>query len=170
MRMDSIGVPWSWTVVGICFLGLSDIAVADPFRCQHQTAAPVPVLTCSDAGSSTQPQSAWVTLRKMPAWGTHAGLTIIDLCLRENTNSGGVKSSVLSVDAPANELKNLMSGNCKRRFCTDKRKAFSFLLNSFPFPVGWTSISFQLGIQTQSFSITCDEFTESISGLEGEMS
>jgi hypothetical protein len=168
--MDFIVVPWKWTVVGICIWGMSDVAVADPFRCQHQAAAPVPVLTCSDSGSSDQPHSAWVTLRKMPAWGTHAGLTIIDLCLKDNDSSGVGKLPVLSVDAPANELKSLLSGNCKRRYCTDKKKAFSFLLNSFPFPVGWTAISFQLGIQTQSFSITCDEFKESTSGFEGEMS
>lgn len=169
MKTDLVGVSVGWTVVSLCCTSLSPSAFADAFRCDHQVSAPVPVLVCTDQAARAEDRSAWVTLRKMPAWGTHAGLTIIDLCLKDVKGKDNDAIPKLSVDASADDVKKVTSGDCKRRYCTDKKRAFSFLINSFPFPVGWTAISFQFGLQTQSFSISCDEFTDSISGQGGHL-
>lgn len=169
MKTKMVGVSMGWMTAVLCGLCLSPSALADAFRCEHQLSAPVPILSCTDQNSAGTGQSAWVTLRKMPAWGTHAGLTIVDLCLKDELNSDDGRIPKLAVDAPPDDLKKVTTGNCKRRYCTDKKKAFSFLMNSFPFPIGWTAISFQLGFQTQSFSISCDEFTETIDGRGGNL-
>lgn len=165
MKRHSIVVT-AWSMVSVSFLpSVVSQASADVFNCEHHLSAPVPVLICTDQSSSPSGQSAWVTLRKMPAWGTHAGLTIIDLCLRDDgTSQGGLEPTLVVNDY----LKTPLAGSCKRRYCTDKKKAFSFLLNSFPFPVGWTAIKFKLGAETQSFSISCDEFRDSAELQQGE--
>jgi hypothetical protein len=101
-------------------------------------------------------------MRKMPAWGSHAGLTIIDFCLKPLGTGKSDDVALKVFDGKAIDQKNRPSGACKRRYCTDKKRAFAFLLNGLPFPVGWSVISFKLGIQAQSFSISCDELSDAV--------
>jgi len=142
--------------------GLVLPAAAEVFQCDHRTSAPVPALVCTDRQTTSTNQAAWVSLRKMTAWGSHAGLTVIDLCLKPEGTGKGDGASLTVFSDVSQGAKLLPSGACKRRYCTDKKRAFAFLLNGLPFPVGWSTISFNLGIQTQSFSISCDELSESV--------
>lgn len=151
--------------ISIC-LALIWPASAEVFQCEHQTSAPIPALVCSDQQTTDTSYAGWVSLRKMPGWGTHAGLTIIDFCLRP-LDSGKVEDASLVVyDSASVNQKYLRIGDCKRRYCTDKKKAFAFFLNGLPFPLGWSVVSFRLGIQTQSFAISCDEFGEVVDGVK----
>ncbi|MEN9529998.1 MAG: hypothetical protein RI932_1871 [Pseudomonadota bacterium] len=143
-------------------LGLVSPVSAEVFQCDHQTSAPVPALVCSDRQSTDTSHAAWVSLRKMPAWGSHAGLTIIDFCLKPEGTGKSDGASLTVFNGSPLDPKFQPEGSCKRRYCTDKKRAFAFLLNGLPFPVGWSVISFKLGIQTQSFSISCDELSDAV--------
>jgi hypothetical protein len=139
---------------GIVVLTDADAAVS----CEHSVDAPVPTLFCRSSSSPSEGSEAWISLRKMPAWGTNAGLTIVDLCLDSDSRKDGKFDPTLIVSQDfahdgANER------NCLRRYCTDQKRAFSFTLNSIPFPIGWTMVRFRFGGETQSFSISCDEFS-----------
>ncbi|MEY4065360.1 MAG: hypothetical protein RIR26_1568 [Pseudomonadota bacterium] len=138
-------------------------ARADVFQCEHQGAGPQPALVCKDSGAPSKQGNAWVTLRKMPAWDTHAGLTIIDICLNENDDDAKPDDDTLFLGEPPalKGLSGTTARSCKRRYCTDKKKAFLFMLNTIPVPVGWSVVSFRIGKKSQSFSISCDEFRES---------
>ncbi|NBW81245.1 hypothetical protein EBR21_05775 [bacterium] len=144
-------------VISVAF-GFSLCARADGFHCEHQPGGVEPVLLCSDDGASAGDSIARVSLRKMPRWGIHAGLTVVDVCLDHVDQPGQKLDDGFQIDAKS-DLK-LNSGNpvakCERRFCTDEYRLHSFSVNSIPFPVGWTSISFWLGYQHRSFSIRCD--------------
>ena len=131
------------------------------FNCEHTIDAPVPVLACKSVSDQNNVDDAWISLRKMPAWGTHAGLTIVDLCLAKTVDQDHIKLPSLIVSQ--NVIDEPTTGrNCLRRYCTDKKRAFSFFINSIPFPIGWTMIRFRFGREAQSFSISCDEFSQSI--------
>lgn len=141
-------------------LGLGGSALAS-FSCEHQVDAPVPVLACKSTLDPSSDSEAWISLRKMPAWGTHAGLTIVDLCLENKYVSHAQNEPSLIVSQKYSQ-DDLPGRECTRRYCTDKKSAFSFFINSIPFPIGWAMVRFRFGAETQSFSISCDDFSESI--------
>ncbi len=132
------------------------------FNCEHIVDAPVPMLSCKSTGISDDQSEAWISLRKMPAWGTNAGLTIVDLCLESNNSNIGSHNPTFSVSQDYSLDEHNSEHNCMRRYCTDKKSAFSFFINSIPFPIGWTMIRFRFGREAQSFSISCDEFSQRI--------
>lgn len=141
--------------------GLSTDAYAS-FNCDHMLDAPVPMLACKSTGTSDDGSEAWISLRKMPAWGTNAGLTIVDLCLESGDQKIGKNEPSLTVSQDFSLDSQYSERNCLRRYCTDKKSAFSFFLNSIPFPIGWTMIRFRFGREAQSFSISCDDFSQRI--------
>ncbi|MEN9825772.1 MAG: hypothetical protein RI953_1517 [Pseudomonadota bacterium] len=138
-----------------CFI---PFARADGFRCEHQSGGVEPVLICSDDGVNAGDAIARVFLRKMPRWGVHAGLTVVDLCVERVGLSDPKKDDSFQIDGSSDLKKasNPSAPQCERRYCTDVKRLHSFSVNSVPFPVGWTSISFWLGYQHRSFSIRCD--------------
>lgn len=146
------------SLFAFCCVRSADNALAS-FHCEHQGDAPVPILACKSALSSDVGSEAWVSLRKMPAWGTNAGLTIIDMCLRDPSFHNDTIDQTMVVSQKISQSEP--SGQeCIRRYCTDRKRAFSFFINSIPFPVGWAMIQFRLGMETQNFSISCDQFSE----------
>ena len=140
--------------------GWSSVVYAS-FNCEHSIDAPVPMLACKSSSSPDGESDAWISLRKMPAWGTNAGLTIVDFCLGSAGDNDKKHEPTLTVskDLP---LDTPDQGNCMRRYCTDKKSAFSFFINTIPFPIGWTMVRFSFGREAQSFSISCDEFSSNI--------
>ena len=170
MRSRSL---WGLLLAGSCgaaSFGSLPQARADVFQCEHQGTGPEPALVCKDSGIQSGSGSARVTLRKMPAWGTHAGLTIIDVCLDEVAPDNKAQADAFFVvePSPVQGLSEPTTHNCKRRYCTDKKRAFLFMINSIPVPIGWSVVSFRLGKKSQSFSISCDELRQSDLELEGE--
>lgn len=144
------------SLVSGCFFVSS--AWAEGFQCQHQTGGVEPTLVCTDDSGVGYDTAAMVSLRKMPRWGAHAGLTVIDLCLVPKSRLDPSMYHSPKIDDPA-QLKlplQLLTKNCERRYCTDERHDFSLLINSVPIPIGWTAVSFWLGYQQSSFSIRCD--------------
>lgn len=142
---------------------LRPVGLGRGFECEHQTSGVEPVLVCSDEGSGAEDHVARVALRKMPRWGSHAGLTLIDFCLIPRAAVGSRFDDHLKFDSPQLDPKsssNGPSGACERKYCTDVNRAHSVFVNSIPFPVGWTSVSFWLGYRNQSFSIHCDELID----------
>jgi hypothetical protein len=136
---------------------------AGGFQCEHQTAGAEPALVCTDTDSGGGDHVAHVSLRKMPRWGRHAGLTLIDFCLLPRAFAQPEFPSVIRFDAPATDPKSKGSGPaaaCSRKYCTDVNQSYSVLVNSIPFPVGWTAVSFWLGYSNQSFSIQCNEILD----------
>ncbi|MFZ9520198.1 MAG: hypothetical protein ACO3A4_06945 [Silvanigrellaceae bacterium] len=133
-------------------------ARADGFQCAHKPGGIEPVLICSDDNLSPDGSVAHVSLRKMPRWGIHAGLTVVDLCVVP-ANRAGIKNDngfVIDVQSDPKSINAQPDRHCERRYCTDRNRLHSFAVNSIPFPVGWTSVSFWLGYQHKSFSIHCD--------------
>ncbi|NBO38620.1 hypothetical protein EBU99_08560 [bacterium] len=171
MKSHSIVAPRCRWILPLFFMLYSQVSTAGAFNCEHLSEGPEPALVCNDAATATGDFTAWVTLRKMPAWRTHAGLTIIDLCLRNLQQYPLSSQPKLIVDPPQKSKASAGPGEiCERRYCTDKKHAFSFFINSIPFPIGWTAVSFRLGFDQQSFSITCDELSSEELGIAGEQS
>lgn len=136
----------------------SSPAWAEGFHCQHQTDGADAALVCSDDSGSSGDSVASVALRKMPRWGVHAGLTVIDVCIGPASSLSGRIDDAVKVDDIL-QPKFAFAGArvCERRYCTDVRKEFSLFINSIPFPIGWTAVSFWLGFEKRSFSIRCDQ-------------
>jgi hypothetical protein len=170
MRSRSLGVFLLMVSCALASLGSAEWALADGFQCEHSGGGPQPALLCQYSGSEPSPLNASVTLRKMPAWDTHAGLTIIDVCSHVDPSDRKDDEVHFAFGDPSvvSHPSGRGAGFCKRRYCTDKKRSFLLMLNSVPVPVGWSVVSFRLGKKNQSFSIACDEFRESIAEVEGE--
>lgn len=170
MRSRSLGVFLLMVSCALASLSSAEWALADGFQCKHSGGGPQPALLCQYSGSEPSQANALVTLRKMPAWGTHAGLTIIDVCSYVNHNDSQEDEVQFVVGDPSVVSHSSDHGAeiCKRRYCTDKKRSFLLMLNSVPVPIGWSVVSLRLGKKNQSFSIACDEFRESVAELAGE--
>jgi len=133
-------------------------ARASGFHCEHQSVGADPVLLCSDDGADAGDAVARVSLRKMPRWGIHAGLTVVDLCVTRGSQLRLKVDDGFLVDAKSDlkQTSDRPGERCERRYCTDENHFYSLFVNSIPIPVGWASISFWLGYQHRSFSIRCD--------------
>ncbi|MEY3904023.1 MAG: hypothetical protein RL189_3329 [Pseudomonadota bacterium] len=145
-----------WLIIPISAVVCSP-ALADGLNCRHVGDSALPSLVCSDESNSDSDKVAWVSLRTMPRWGIHAGLTVIDLCMVPR--SSGAQSDDIVLQNDDVKLKSFQSGSgksCERRYCTDVRRDFSLLINSVPIPIGWTAVSFWLGYRNHDFSIRCD--------------
>lgn len=132
-------------------------ALADGFTCRHAVGGAPPSLVCSNELDTGSDKVAWVSLRTMPRWGIHAGLTVIDFCLVPRSVKDNSHDILVHDDNVHSKI--LQSGSlqsCERRYCTDVRRDFSLLINSVPIPVGWTAVSFWLGHRFHDFSIRCD--------------
>jgi uncharacterized protein YbdZ (MbtH family) len=152
-----------WMFACVLAFCVSADAQGNAFKCRHQTQGATPVLVCSDDGSPLQTTVAQVVLRKMPRWGVHAGLTVVDFCVssrRSEQTDSSIRVDLdygLSAKVPSDDPANV----CERRYCTDEKRQFSLFINSIPIPAGWTIVSFWLGYQNRSFSIQCNELLPS---------
>jgi hypothetical protein len=149
-------------VASFFLIGVQTEGFARGFQCEHQTSGVEPALICSDEGSGTGEHVARVSLRKMPRWGIHAGLTVIDFCLIPRAVAGAVVDDSVKIDSPMNPKAAdfVPTGSCERKYCTDVNRLNSFFVNTVPIPIGWTSVSFWLGYRNQSFSVQCQELKE----------
>lgn len=160
MSCPSVVDSLRWLFIPISVVVCSP-ALADGLSCRHVGDGAPPSLVCSDESDTGSDKIAWVSLRTMPRWGIHAGLTVIDLCLVPRSAAG--KSDDLVWHGDDVKAKPFQSGpmtTCERRYCTDVRRDFSLLINSVPIPVGWTAVSFLLGYQHHDFSIRCDAIVQ----------
>ncbi|MEN9809441.1 MAG: hypothetical protein RLZZ488_1008 [Pseudomonadota bacterium] len=135
-------------------------ALADSLSCRHVGEGVPPSLVCSDESDAGSDKVALVSLRTMPRWGIHAGLTVIDLCLVPRSFDSPSADLVLIDDLKLKAFQSASIKSCERRYCTDVRRDFSLLINSVPIPIGWTAVSFWLGYRNHEFSIRCDEILQ----------
>ncbi len=161
MMCHSVVLNLRWIAFAVVVF-LSSEGFAAGFQCEHQTGGVEPALICSDAGTGDGDLVARVAMRKMPRWGIHAGLTVIDFCLMPRSEmSPSVNDAVTLGDTVSPKSSKVSQlGSCQRRYCTDVKHEHSFFLNTVPFPIGWTSVSFWLGYQYRSFSVRCDALVE----------
>jgi hypothetical protein len=121
---------------------------------------PRPGLQCINRNSES---GTIVTTRHLPAWGVNAGLVVVDMCRVpiEMLPTGAVFQPLVR---PLTEQERELSSeplpdSCIRRFCTDKIKEFSIMLNVAPIPIGGSVVlGLEFGFKSSSFQVLCETF------------
>lgn len=121
---------------------------------------PVPGMTCGTTGTGGFTE---VTFRKVPSWGGHAGMVLIDMCripdpVLQKPFEPGKEYYVETKDGGDNSkvVQSEPGLGCIRRYCTEDINHFSFFLSGVPIPIGPAfSLAISVGFSKTSFEIRC---------------